>query len=64
MIKHYGRENKGFTKANANRTMRAIAKRIAAGQTSRTNKKLAEMMDRVYGTSAVELYHSKRSGGK
>jgi hypothetical protein len=50
MAKHYGKKNKGFAVANWNRTERAIRKAKRAGRHPATDKKLAEMMDRLYGT--------------
>lgn len=58
MTKHYGTSNKGFTKANQNRTERAILKARSEGKSAKTDRKLAEMMDRLYGTDFVATFHA------
>jgi hypothetical protein len=57
--KHYGRDNKGFEKGRWTQAQMAMRKRRARGETPETSKPLAKMMDRWYGTSFVERYHTK-----
>lgn len=50
-------------KINARRTEKAIGKMVHEGHTAQTNKKLAAMMDRLWGTSMicrVEEYHGNK----
>jgi hypothetical protein len=49
-------------RAAINRTRRAIARAYDRGESPKTNKRLAEMMDRIYGTGYVARYHTSREG--
>jgi hypothetical protein len=54
MIKHYGQNNKGFTKANRNRTERAIMRRVGAGEKCKTSPALCDLMDKAYGQMSTD----------
>ena len=58
MTKHTGQKNKGFAKANQNRTERAILNAYREGRSPKTDKKLAGMMDKLYGTDYTAAYHA------
>lgn len=49
MIKYYGKDNKGFAKARANRTQRAISRRVKNGENCKNSPALCDLYDRAYG---------------
>ena len=57
-VKAYGKENKGFQKARVNNLERHIRNRRAKGERGYNSKKLAQMMDNLYGSDQVEYYHT------
>ena len=60
MKKYHGKQNKGFTRANVARSVRAIEKAVAAGRSPKTDRRLAEMYDYTYGTDFVAAYHAEK----
>ena len=54
----YNRRYKGSIKASFNRTERAIRAAKKAGKSPKTDRKLAEMIDRLYGTDFLSNFTS------
>ena len=58
MDKQYRSNNQGFAKGRATQSRRSIEARMASGETPKTSKALAAMIDKAHGTEYVERYHS------
>lgn len=57
MKKQYGSSNKGFAKGRETQVQLKIRKRILDGESAKSSKALAQMMDNLYGTDFVNHYH-------
>lgn len=65
MKKYYGRDNKGFAAARANRTNLCIRKRVLNGETVYNSLGMAKLMDSQYGdTHYADQYRAAKRAAK